>query len=240
MGRVAVVTGGSRGIGAAISTALQAQGCRVAANYARNDEAARAFSTETGIPVFPWDVASHAACAEGIARVEERLGPVEILVNNAGISRDGFLHRMTEENWRQVIDTDLSSCFHMCRAVLPAMRKRGFGRIVNIASINGQTGAMGLANYAAAKAGMVGFTRALALENAARGITANAVCPGYVKTDLIAHLDERTMAGIVAGIPAGRLGEPQEVARCVAFLTADDAGFITGSTLSVNGGAHMA
>ena len=240
MGRVAVVTGGSRGIGAAIATALKAQGCAVAASYARNDEAARAFSSETGIPTFRWDAACHAACAEGIARIERQLGPVEILVNNAGISRDGFLHRMEEENWRQVIDTDLSSCFHMCRAVLPAMRGRRFGRIVNIASINGQSGAMGLANYAAAKAGMVGFTKALALENAARGITVNAVCPGYVKTDLIAHIGTETMAKIVAAIPVGRLGEPQEIARCVAFLAADEAGFITGTTLSVNGGAYMA
>ena len=240
MGRVALVTGGSRGIGAAISTALRREGYRVAANYAGDDEAACAFGAETGVPVFKWDVSDHTACAAGVAQVEEQVGPVEVLVNNAGVSRDGFLHRMPEENWNRVIDVDLNACFHMCRAVLAGMRARGFGRIVNISSINGQTGAMGLANYAAAKAGMLGFTKALALENAARGVTVNAVCPGYVGTDLIAHVPEETMARIVAGIPVGRIGEPEEIGRCVVFLAADEAGFVTGSTLSVNGGAHMA
>ena len=240
MGRVALVTGGSRGIGAAISTALKGEGYRVAANYAGNDEAARAFSAETGIPVFRWDVADHAACAAGVAQVEEQVGPVEVLVNNAGITRDGFLHRMSEENWNRVIDVDLNSCFHMSRAILAGMRGRGFGRIVNIGSINGQAGMMGVVNYAAAKAGMLGFTKALALENAAKGVTVNAVCPGYVRTDLIAHVPDETMAGIVSGIPVGRIGEPEEIGRCVAFLAADEAGFITGATLSINGGAYMA
>ncbi len=240
MGRVALVTGGSRGIGAAISTALKGEGYRVAANYAGNDEAARAFSAETGIPVFRWDVADHAACAAGVAQVEEQVGPVEVLVNNAGITRDGFLHRMSEENWNRVIDVDLNSCFHMSRAILAGMRGRGFGRIVNIGSINGQAGMMGVVNYAAAKAGMLGFTKALALENAAKGVTVNAVCPGYVRTDLIAHVPDKTMAGIVSGIPVGRIGEPEEIGRCVAFLAADEAGFITGATLSINGGAYMA
>ncbi|MBC6441239.1 MAG: acetoacetyl-CoA reductase [Rhodospirillales bacterium] len=240
MGRIALVTGGSRGIGAAISTGLKDAGYNVAANYAGNDEAARAFSAETGIPVFKWDVSDHAACAAGVAQVEEKVGPIEVLINNAGISRDGFLHKMSEENWNQVIDVDLNSCFHMSHAVLNGMRGRGFGRIVNISSINGQAGMMGVVNYAAAKAGMLGFTKALALENAFKGITVNAICPGYVKTDLIAHVSDEVMASIVKGIPVGRIGEPEEIARCVTFLTADDAGFITGSTLSVNGGAYMA
>lgn len=240
MSRVALVTGGSRGIGAAISVALGEAGYAVAANYAGNDSAAADFSARTGIPVFKWDVACRESCAAGVARVEDELGAgVDVLVNNAGISRDGFLHRMPEENWKTVIDVDLNSCFHMSQAVLEGMRKRGFGRIVNISSVNGQAGAMGAVNYSAAKAGMLGFTRALARENAAKGITVNAVCPGYVKTDLIAHISDEVMAGIVSGIPVGRIGEPEEVARCVAFLAADEAGFMTGSTLSVNGGAYM-
>jgi acetoacetyl-CoA reductase len=240
MARVALVTGGSRGIGAAISTSLRDAGYTVAANYAGNDEAARAFSAETGISVFKWDVADHDACAAGVAKVEEQLGPVDVLVNNAGISKDGFLHKMTPENWQRVIDVDLSSCYHMSHAVLGGMRARNFGRIINISSINGQAGMLGVVNYAAAKAGMLGFTKALALENAFKGITVNAICPGYVKTDLIAHVSEEVMTGIIKGIPVGRIGEPEEIARCVTFLADDNAGFITGSTLSVNGGAYMA
>jgi acetoacetyl-CoA reductase len=239
MGRVALVTGGTRGIGAAIATDLKAAGYRVAVNYAGNDEAARAFTADHDIPAFKWDVADHAACAAGVAQVTEQVGPVEVLINNAGISRDGFCHKMTEENWDRVLDVDLSSCFHMSHAVLTAMRGAGFGRIVNISSINGQAGQLGVANYAAAKAGMLGFTKALALENAAKGITVNAVCPGYIATDLIAGVSDDMMAKIVAGIPVGRIGAPDEVARCVLFLIGDDAGFITGSTLSVNGGAYM-
>ena len=240
MGRVALVTGGTRGIGAAIATELKAAGYQVAVNYAGNDEAARAFTADHDAPAFKWDVADHAACAAGVAQVTEQVGPVEVLINNAGISRDGFCHKMTAENWDRVLDVDLSSCFHMSHAVLTAMRGSGFGRIVNISSINGQAGQLGVANYAAAKAGMLGFTKALALENAAKGITVNAVCPGYIATDLIAGVADDMMARIVSGIPVGRIGEPDEVARCVLFLVSDDAGFITGSTLSVNGGAYMA
>ncbi len=240
MGRVALVTGGSRGIGAAISTALKEAGYAVAANYASNDDAARSFTTETGIAAFKWDVSDHDACAAGVAQVEEQVGSVEVLINNAGISRDSFLHKMSEENWQTVIDVDLSSCYHMSHAVLNGMRGRGFGRIVNISSINGQAGMMGVVNYAAAKAGMMGFTKALALENAGKGITVNAICPGYVKTDLIKHVSEEVMGAIVKRIPVGRIGEPEEIARCVTFLTDDNSGFITGSILSVNGGAYMA
>ena len=239
MGRVALVTGGTRGIGAAIATALKTAGCNVAVNYAGNDEAARAFTADHGIPAFKWDVADNDACAAGIAQVSEQVGPVEVLINNAGISRDGFLHKMSAENWDRVINVDLCSCFHMSHAVLTAMRGAGFGRIVNISSINGQAGQLGVANYAAAKAGMLGFTKAAALENAAKNITVNAICPGYVATDLIAGVSDDMMAKIISGIPVGRIGEPEEVARCVLFLVSDNAGFITGSTLSVNGGAYM-
>ena len=240
MGRVALVTGGSRGIGAAISLALKEAGYTVAANYAGNDDAARAFTAETEIPTFKWDVSDHEGCAAGVAQVEEQVGPVDVLINNAGISLDGFLHKMEPENWNKVIDVDLTSCYNMSHAVLNVMRGRNFGRIVNISSINGQAGMMGVVNYAAAKAGMLGFTKALALENAFKGITVNAICPGYVKTNLIAHVSEEVMGAIVKRIPVGRIGEPEEIARCVTFLTSDDAGFITGSTLSVNGGAYMA
>jgi acetoacetyl-CoA reductase len=240
MGRVALVTGGSRGIGAAISLALKEAGYTVAANYAGNDDAARAFTAETEIPTFKWDVSDHEGCAAGVAQVEEQVGPVDVLINNAGISLDGFLHKMEPENWNKVIDVDLTSCYNMSHAVLNGMRGRNFGRIVNISSINGQAGMMGVVNYAAAKAGMLGFTKALALENAFKGITVNAICPGYVKTNLIAHVSEEVMGAIVKRIPVGRIGEPEEIARCVTFLTSDDAGFITGSTLSVNGGAYMA
>jgi acetoacetyl-CoA reductase len=240
MARTALVTGGTRGIGAAISISLKEAGYKVAANYAGNDEAARAFAADNDIAVFKWDVADHDGCAAGVAQVEEQVGPVDVLVNNAGISKDGFLHKMTPENWQRVIDVDLCSCYHMSHAVLNGMRGRGFGRIVNISSINGQAGQLGVVNYAAAKAGMLGFTKALALENAAKGITVNAVCPGYVRTDLIAHVSDDMMAKIVSNIPVGRIAECHEIGRCITFLVADEAGFITGSTLSVNGGAYMA
>ena len=240
MARVALVTGGSRGIGAAISISLKEAGYVVAANYAGNDEAARAFSAETGIPVFKWDVSDHDACAAGVAQVAEQLGPVEVLVNNAGISKDGFLHKMTPDNWQRVIDVDLSSCYHMSHAVLTGMRARNFGRIINISSINAQAGMLGVVNYAAAKAGMLGFTKALALENAAKGITVNAVCPGYVRTNLIAHVSDEMMAHIVSNIPVGRIAEADEIGHCIVFLAAENSGFITGSTLSINGGAYMA
>ena len=240
MGRVALVTGGTRGIGAAIATSLKDAGYTVAVNYGGNDEAAKAFTAEHGIPAFKWDVADHEACAAGVAQVVEQVGPVEVLVNNAGISRDGFCHKMGADDWDRVINVDLCSCFHMSHEVLNGMRGANFGRIVNISSINGQAGQLGVANYAAAKAGMLGFTKAVALENARKGITVNAVCPGYIATDLIAGVSDDMMAKIVAGIPVGRIGEADEIARCVLFLVSDDAGFITGSTLSVNGGAYMA
>ncbi len=240
MSRNALVTGGTRGIGAAIAEALQGAGYSVAVNYAGNDETATAFTARTGIPAFKWDVACHESCARGVALVEEQVGAIDVLVNNAGVSRDGFLHKMNADDWSRVIDVNLNSCFHMCRAVLAGMRSRGFGRIVNISSINGQAGMLGVANYAAAKSGMTGFSKALALENARKGITVNVIAPGYVDTELIAHVSEEMMQHIVAGIPVGRVAQPDEVARCVLFLADDDAGFITGSTLSVNGGAYMA
>jgi acetoacetyl-CoA reductase len=240
MSRVALVTGGTRGIGAAIARALKEAGYVVAANYAGNEEAARRFSEESGIPVFRWDVSDEAACAEGVARVEAELGPIDILVNNAGITRDAFLHKMTGEMWRAVIDTDLNSLFYMCRPVVPGMRERGFGRIINISSVNAQKGQMGQTNYAAAKAGMIGFTKALAQELAARGITVNAVAPGYCETDMVravpAEILERR---ILPQIPVGRLAQPEEIARAVLFLAADDAGFITGATIAINGGQFM-
>ena len=240
MNRNALVTGGTRGIGAAIAEALAAAGYTVAVSYSGNVEGARDFTSRTNIPSFRWDVSDHDACREGTALVEEQIGGIEVLVNNAGTSRDGFLHKMADEDWSRVVDVNLSSCFHMCRAVIGGMRSRGFGRIINISSINGQAGMLGLSNYSAAKAGMLGLTRALALENASKGITVNAVAPGYVDTDLIAHVSEAMMQRIVSGIPVGRVAQPEEVARCVLFLADDAAGFITGSTLSINGGAHMA
>ena len=240
MSRTALVTGGTRGIGAAIAEALADAGYSVAVNYAGNDGAATEFTARTGIPAFKWDVSSHDGCLEGVTLVEEQIGQIDVLVNNAGISRDGFLHKMAADDWSRVIDVNLSSCFHMCRAVVGGMRSRGFGRIVNISSVNGQAGMLGLVNYAAAKSGMIGFTKALALENASKGITVNAVSPGYVETDLLAHVSEDMMQRIVSGIPAGRVAQPEEVARCVLFLADEAAGFITGSTLSVNGGAYMA
>ncbi|HEY0438693.1 MAG TPA: acetoacetyl-CoA reductase [Xanthobacteraceae bacterium] len=240
MARVAVVTGGTRGIGAAISKALKAAGYSVAANYGGNDEAAQKFKAETGIPVFKWDVSSHEACAEGVKKVEAELGPVEILVNNAGITRDTMFHRMRPEQWSQVINTNLGSLFNMCRPVIEGMRERKFGRIVNIASINGQKGQMGQSNYSAAKAGELGFTKALAQEGARAGITVNAICPGYINTEMVQAVPKDVLEkSIIPQIPIGRLGEPEDIARCVVFLVADDAGYITGSTISANGGQLM-
>jgi acetoacetyl-CoA reductase len=240
MQRVALVTGGTRGIGRAISVALKGAGCRVAANYLGNDQAAQGFARETGIVVFKFDVADFDSCAAGVKRVEQELGPVEILVNNAGITRDATLHKMTPAQWHEVIATDLTSCFNMCRAVIGAMRERGFGRIVNISSINGQKGQVGQTNYAAAKAGILGFTKALALESASKGITVNAVAPGYIETDMVAAVPHEILARIVAQIPVGRLGQVDDIARVVRFLASDEAAFITGSTLTANGGQYMA
>ena len=239
MPRVAVVTGGTRGIGRAISVALKNAGYRVAANYGGNDQAARQFNEETGIPVFKFDVADFDACAEGVKSIGAQLGPIEVLVNNAGITRDGTMHRMSWEQWNAVIQTNLSSCFNMSRAVIEEMRTRGFGRIVNISSINGQAGQFGQTNYSAAKSGMHGFTKALAQEGAARGITVNTLAPGYTETDMVRAVPASVLEQIIARIPVGRLGKPEEVARAVLFLVAEEAGFITGTMLSVNGGQHM-
>ncbi|MFW2392686.1 MAG: acetoacetyl-CoA reductase [Alphaproteobacteria bacterium] len=236
MGRVALVTGGTRGIGAACSKGLKDAGYSVAATYAGNDDAANAFKKETGIPVFKWDVGDYQACEQGVAAVENEVGPIDVLVNNAGISRDATLHKMTEEQWNQVIRTNLDSVFNVSRQVINGMRERGFGRIISISSINGQQGMMGLSNYCAAKAGMIGFTRAIALEGARKGITANAIAPGYVATELLANVPEKVMDHIVGQIPVGRLGEAEEVARCVVFLAADESAWITGTTLTINGG----
>lgn len=236
MSRVALVTGGSRGIGAAISIALNKAGYKVAANYAGNDEAAAKFKDETGITVYKWSVADYEACKDGIAKVEADLGPVDVLVNNAGITRDAMFHRMTPEQWREVIDTNLTGVFNMTHNVWSGMRDRKFGRVVNISSINGQKGQAGQANYSAAKAGDLGITKALAQEGARAGITVNAICPGYIGTDMVMAVPEDVRNKIIAQIPAGRLGEPEEIARCVVFLASDDAGFITGSTISANGG----
>src|SRR5215813_10734294 len=241
MARVAVVSGGTRGIGASISKALKAAGYKVAANFAGNEEAAQKFKTETGIPVYKWDVGSYDACVGGLKQVESDLGPVDILINNAGITRDTMFHRMTPEQWNAVINTNLNSLFNMCRPVIEGMRARKFGRIVNISSINGQKGQMGQANYSAAKAGEIGFTKALAQESAKSGITVNAVCPGYIGTEMVKAVPKEVLEkNILPYIPVGRLGEPEEIARCVVFLASDEAGFITGSTLSANGGQFMA
>ena len=240
MARVALVTGGTRGIGHAISVALKAAGCSVAANYAGNDEAANKFKDETGIPVYKWSVADYDACAAGIQQVEADLGPVDILVNNGGITRDAMFHRMTPEQWNEVISTNLSGLFNMTHPIFPGMRGRGFGRIINISSINGQKGQMGQVNYSAAKAGDLGFTKALAQEGAFKGVTVNAVCPGYIGTEMVRAIDPQVLeTKIVPQIPVGRLGEPEEIARIVAFLGSDEAGFITGSTISANGGQYM-
>ena len=239
MSRTALVTGGSRGIGAAISVALRDAGYKVAANYAGNDEAAQKFKAGTGIPVYKWSVADYDACVEGIGKVEADLGPVDVLVNNAGITRDAMFHRMSREQWREVIDTNLSGLFNMTHPVWAGMRDRKFGRVVNISSINGQKGQAGQANYSAAKAGDLGFTRALAQEGARAGITVNAICPGYIATDMVMAVAEEVRNKIIAQIPVGRLGEAAEIARCVVFLASDDAGFITGATISANGGQYF-
>jgi acetoacetyl-CoA reductase len=240
MSRVAVVTGGTRGIGAAIAVSLREKGYKVAANYAGNEERAQAFSEATGIPVFKFDVGDFEQCSKGIAAIEETLGgPVEVLVNNAGITRDGTLHRMDYSAWQAVLDTNLGSCYNMSRCVIDSMRDRSFGRIVNVGSINGQAGQYGQVNYAAAKSGIHGFTKALAQEGAAKGITVNAIAPGYVDTDMVRAVPENVLEKIVSRIPVGRLGRAEDIARAVGFLVADDADFITGATLSVNGGQHM-
>lgn len=240
MARVAVVTGGTRGIGHAISVALQKAGYRVAANYAGNDEAAQKFQAETGIPVYKWSVADYDACADGLKKVEAEIGPVDVLVNNAGITRDAMFHKMTLENWNDVIGTNLNGLFNMTHPVWPGMRSRGFGRVINISSINGQKGQMGQANYSSAKAGDIGFTKALAQEGAFKGVTVNAICPGYIATEMVKAVPEDVLKkNILPYIPVGRLGEPEEIARCVVFLASDDAGFITGATITANGGQYM-
>ena len=239
MARSALVTGGVTGIGAATAIALKNAGCAVAATYFGNDQRARQFQSESGIPVFKWNVADFAACQQGVLQVEKSIGPIEILVNNAGITRDAVLHKMTYEQWRDVIDVDLCGCFNMCRSVIEGMRERNFGRIVNVSSINGLAGQFGQTNYAAAKAGMIGFTKALALEGAARGITVNAIAPGYTDTSMVAAVRQDIVQKIVATVPVSRLANPEEIARGVVFLVSDDAGFITGETLSINGGKYM-
>jgi len=240
MTKVAIVTGGSRGIGAAISVALKQAGYSVAANYAGNDEAAAKFTAETGIRTYKWSVADYDACAAGVKQIEADLGPVSVLVNNAGITRDAMFHRMTPQQWREVIDTNLTGVFNMTHCVWNGMRDRKFGRIVTISSINGQKGQAGQANYSAAKAGDIGFTRALAQEGARAGITVNVVAPGYIATEMVKAIDEKVLAErIIPQIPVGRLGEPEEIARAVVFLAADEAGFITGSTISANGGQYF-
>ena len=240
MSRIAVVTGGTRGIGAAISIELKERGFKVAANYAGNDERAREFSENSGIPVYKFDVSDFAQCQDGIARITADLGgPVDVLVNNAGITRDGTLHRMDPESWQAVLDTNLGSCYNMSRCVIDSMRENSYGRIVNVGSINGQAGQYGQVNYAAAKSGIHGFTKALAQEGAAKGITVNAIAPGYVDTDMVRAVPPEVLEKIIAKIPVGRLGRASDIARAVAFLVAEDAGFITGATLSVNGGQHM-
>lgn len=240
MGRVALVTGGTRGIGAAISVALKEAGYSVAANYAGNDDAAQKFTAETGIPTFKWSVADYEACVEGIAKVEAGLGAVDVLINNAGITRDAPFHKMSPQQWKEVIDTNLTGVFNMTHPIWPGMRDRKFGRVITISSINGQKGQFGQVNYSAAKAGDLGFTRALAQEGARAGVTVNAICPGYIATDMVMAVPEKVREGIIAQIPVGRLGEPEEIARCVVFLASDEAGFITGSTISANGGQFFA
>lgn len=238
--RTAIVTGGTRGIGQAISLALKDAGCTVAATYAGNDDAAKKFKAETGISVFKWDVGDYDACKAGVAEIEKAQGPTDILVNNAGITRDGFFHKMKPEQWREVIRADLDSVFNMSHQVFPGMRERGFGRIVNISSINGQKGQAGQTNYSAAKAGMIGFTRALAQEGAFKGVTVNAIAPGYIATEMVAAVDDAVLQKIIAQIPVGRLGQAEEIARCVAFLADDKAGFVTGTVLTANGGQYIA
>jgi acetoacetyl-CoA reductase len=239
MARVAIVTGGTRGIGEAISVALRDMGMNVAANYAGNDERARQFTDRTGIVAYKWDVSDFEACMEGTAKVEAELGPVDVLVNNAGITRDTTMKRMDRDKWQDVIDTNLGGCFNMAKAVFEGMLGRGYGRIVNIGSINGQAGQYGQVNYAAAKSGIHGFTKALAQEGARAGVTVNAIAPGYIDTDMVAAVPQEVLGKIIAKIPVNRLGKAEEIARGVSFLVAEDAGFVTGSTLSINGGQHM-
>ncbi|HVT24909.1 MAG TPA: acetoacetyl-CoA reductase [Rhizomicrobium sp.] len=240
MSKVALVTGGTRGIGAAISIGLKNAGYKVAANYGGNDEAAQKFKAETGIAVFKWDVGNFEACAAGIKDVEGALGPVDVLVNNAGITRDGMLHKMTPQQWREVINVDLDSIFNMSRNVIDGMRERNFGRIINISSINGQKGQMGQTNYSAAKAGIIGFTKALSQETAKKGITVNVICPGYIDTEMVQAVPPKVLEGIIATIPVGRLGKADEIAKMTAFLASDDAAFITGATMTVNGAQYIA
>jgi acetoacetyl-CoA reductase len=239
MSRVAVVTGGTRGIGRAIAEKLHAAGYKVAANYAGNEEAAKLCEKETGIRCYRFDVANYDACTDGVKQIQAELGPIDILVNNAGITRDAVLHRMTPQQWGEVIATNLTSCFNMCRVVIDGMRERGFGRIVNIGSINGQAGQYGQVNYAAAKSGIHGFTKALAQEGAGKGITVNAIAPGYIDTEMVRAVPPNVLEKIVARIPVGRLGHADEIARGVLFLVSDEGAFVTGSTLSINGGQHM-
>ena len=239
MGKVAIVTGGTRGIGQAISLALKEMGFTVVANYGGNDSAAGQFTADTGIPSYKWDVGDHQACIDGCAKVEAEVGPIDVVVNNAGVTRDGVLHKMSFEDWNDVMRINLGGCFNMAKATFPGMRERGWGRIVNIGSINGQAGQYGQVNYAAAKSGIHGFTKALAQEGAKFGVTVNAIAPGYIDTDMVAAVPAPVLEKIVAKIPVGRLGQASEIARGVAFLCSDNAGFVTGSTMSINGGQHM-
>ena len=240
MSKVAVVTGGTRGIGEAISVALQAEGFAVAANYAGNDERAKAFSERTGIKAYKWDVGDFDACQAGLAKVSEELGDIAVVVNNAGITRDGMLHKLGVEQWQEVINTNLNSMYYMTKPVIDGMRARGEGRIINISSINGQKGQMGQTNYSAAKAGVIGFTKALAQETARKGVTVNCICPGYIDTDMVAAVPEKVLESIVAGIPVGRLGQADEIAALVSYLASDKAGFVTGAVMTINGGQYMA
>jgi acetoacetyl-CoA reductase len=240
MAGVALVTGGTRGIGRAVTARLVKDGFTVAANYAGNDEAAAACAAELGVRCFKWDVGNYDACERGVLEVVEALGPIDVLVNNAGVTRDSVLHRMTREQWDDVIRIDLTSAFNLCRLTIEGMRERGHGRIINISSINGQKGQVGQANYAAAKAGLIGFTKSLALESARRGITVNVICPGYIDTDMVAAVSPKVLEGIIAAIPVGRLGRAEEIAGCVSFLAGPDGSFITGATLTANGGQYIA
>jgi len=239
MTRIAIVTGGTRGIGEAISKRLRDDGFTVVANYAGNEERARAFNADTGIPIYKWDVGDHEACLDGCARIEAEIGPVDAVINNAGVTRDGVLHKMSFDDWNEVMRINLGGCFNMAKACFPGMRERGWGRIVNIGSVNGQAGQYGQVNYAAAKSGIHGFTKALAQEGAKAGVTVNAIAPGYVDTDMVAAVPAPVLEKIIARIPVGRLGHAEEIARGVSFLCSEDAGFVTGSTMSINGGQHM-
>ncbi len=239
MARIAIVTGGTRGIGEAISVALRSQGFTVAANYGGNAEKAKAFTEVTGIPSYCWDVGDHQACIDGCAQVEAEVGPIDVVVNNAGITRDAVLHRMTYDDWNEVMRINLGGCFNMVKATFAGMRERGWGRVVNVGSVNGQSGQYGQVNYAAAKSGIHGFTKALAQEGAKFGVTVNAVAPGYIDTDMVSAVPQPVLDKIIAKIPIGRLGQAEEIARGVAFLCSEQAGFVTGSTLSINGGQHM-